>query len=110
MNAASLIALRNHWNSAYHNGNALVSDDIYDAIDNRVRQIKQSMSVGAPVTSSLAKIPHSAPMLSLEKANSEKDWNTWLKRITKAKINNNEDLDFIVEPKIDGVAPAINLF
>ena len=107
MNYAALISLRDHWNQAYHNGTALVSDEIYNAVDHRVQQIEQSVAVGAPVTSTLTKIPHSVPMLSLEKANSEKDWQAWLKRITKA---HGDDVDFTVEPKIDGIAIRLIYF
>ena len=107
MKYEALVALRDHWNQAYHNGQALVSDEIYNAVDHRVQQIEHNVSVGAPVTSSLAKIPHSVPMLSLEKANSEKDWQAWLKRVTKI---HGDDLDFIVEPKIDGIAIRLIYF
>ena len=65
--------------------------------------------VGSPPSSKFNKIKHKTPMLSLGNAFNEKDLNEFLERIKKfLKLQNNLEINFIAEPKIDGL--SLNLF
>jgi DNA ligase (NAD+) len=87
------------WREAYYNGNAMVSDAIYDAIEDEVREASAELpagdplkaeidaflaKVGAPVPGGSAgdhwvKAKHKAPMGSLNKAQVESEMRDWFK-------------------------------
>ena len=89
-----------YYQEKYYNLEPVVSDEEYDAIidllkkmDPNAPELKQ---VGAPVPthSVWEKVPHKIPMGSLEKVNTEKEFEEWVAK-TEAK-------EFFVTHKIDG--------
>src|SRR5690606_5412362 len=63
--------------------------------------------VGAPVKSDLPSIAHRIPMLSLANAFSHEDMHDFVKRVASELGKNPEDLMFVAEPKIDGLALSL---
>ena len=107
-------------NRLYHDNDAPeISDAEYDALvrenaelearfPHLVRPDSPSRVVGAAPTSSLAKVPHARPMLSLENAFSEDEVREFVGRVRRF-LNLGEDdvVDFTAEPKIDGLSCSL---
>lgn len=87
---------------AYYNGEALVSDAMYDAKINVLRRIAPNhpflSEVGAPVEDSANKVSHDHPMFTLSKTRDIKNWVKW---------GHETKYDLIVEPKYDGFAVSL---
>ncbi len=104
----------------YHTDSASeLSDAEYDALWNRNAAIEArfpdlkradspSERVGAPPSSSFAKVPHAVPMLSLANAASDDDLAEFLARVRRF-LNLGEDEPVVLhgEPKIDGVSATV---
>lgn len=98
----------------------LISDAAYDQLLNRLRDMEAqyphlitpdspTQRVGAPPLDSFEKVTHPIPMTSLGNAFDDDDMRAWLARIGRllpedVAVNN---LAFVVEPKIDGLAVAL---
>jgi DNA ligase (NAD+) len=88
------------WSEAYYNLEPLVSDEEYDALREWVKKhapdAPEIVAVGAPAPthSVWTKVQHKIPMGSLDKVNTEKEFDEWVK-----KTGANE---FFVTHKIDG--------
>ncbi len=103
----------------YNRDNPTLSDAQYDELMLEYREIerlfpklkrKDSLSekVGAKPKSGFRKVKHLTPMLSLGNAFNEKDVADFVERAKKYfKHEKNLELDFTVEPKIDGL--SVNL-
>ena len=63
--------------------------------------------IGTKSSNKFSKVNHKAPMLSLQNAFEENDLKEFIKRIKKYLYNNNLDLSFICEPKIDGLSLSL---
>lgn len=64
-----------------------------------------SRKIGAKAQEGFSKYKHGAPMLSLDNAFDEKDVTDFLKKIYRyLNLNPNHPLEFVAEPKIDGVS------
>ncbi|MFA4911514.1 MAG: NAD-dependent DNA ligase LigA [Desulfobacteria bacterium] len=104
----------------YHNYRYYVLDDpeISDAeFDKLMRQLENlekespelttpdspTQRVGAPPLNEFVPVKHSLPMLSLTNAMNEEEVKGFDQRIKKL-LNTTEDIDYIAEPKVDGVA------
>jgi DNA ligase (NAD+) len=104
----------------YHNYRYYVLDDpvISDAEFDRLMQELQNIEaefpglvtpdsptqrVGAPPLEKFASVPHRIPMLSLENAFSEAEAREFEDRL-KRYLRTTEEFDYVVEPKMDGVA------
>jgi DNA ligase (NAD+) len=91
----------------------VISDEEYDRLYRRLKELEESsgyilpesptLRVGAPPLEKFAKIKHSEPMLSLDNAFSFDELKEFDKRIKKL-LGAEDDIDYTVEPKYDGLA------
>jgi DNA ligase (NAD+) len=97
----------------------IISDAAYDELFQTLRQLEAehpdlvtpdspTQRVGAEPLDSFAKVTHPLPMTSLGNAFDDADMHSWLNRIEKLLPAGTTvaDLEFVVEPKIDGLAVA----
>ncbi|SDT98924.1 NAD-dependent DNA ligase LigA [Desulfobacula phenolica] len=93
--------------------NPIISDFEYDMMLKRLIEIEDEFPelsvpdsptkrIGAPPLASFEQAPHSIPMLSLDNAFNNQDVAEFHNRIVKNL--NREDIFYIAEPKLDGVA------
>jgi len=107
-------------NRAYHDRDAPeIADAEYDALvrenaaleveyPHLVRADSPSRIVGAVPTSSLAKVPHAKPMLSLENAFSDSDVAEFVARVRRfLNLGADEPIAITAEPKIDGLSCSL---
>ena len=98
----------------------IISDVEYDRLMNELRQLEEehpelitpdspSQRVGAEPLEGFEKVTHPIPMTSLGNAFDDEDMHTWLARVKRLLAENvaEANLDFVVEPKIDGLAVAL---
>lgn len=105
----------NKHNFLYHNQDAPeISDQEYDdlykaliALEENYPNLKSfdspSNRVGSESVSNLISFQHRLPMLSLDNAFDENDLNDYGKKVFN-KLKREEELSFLCEPKIDGIA------
>ncbi len=89
-------------NAYYNSDNPLMSDEEFDMLEERLRNIDPSNEYFSTVgikTQGRRKISHEVPMLSMGKAKNMDEIRTWLKR-----LDLDAEEDFIIEPKIDGLS------
>ncbi|WP_046006590.1 NAD-dependent DNA ligase LigA [Pseudoalteromonas rubra] len=65
-----------------------------------------SQKVGGAALSKFEQVTHQVPMLSLDNAFDEAEFNAFNRRI-KERLLHNDELDFCCEPKLDGLAVSI---
>ena len=112
--------IQNH-NFLYHQeDNPIISDLEYDKLIKENDKLEKeyphlissnspNKKVGSSLSTKFDKISHKLPMLSLANAFNEKDLEDFIKRVKKFLIlDNKKNLEFICEPKIDGL--SINLY
>lgn len=109
----SLIAEINNHNYAYYVlDDPKLSDKDYDDLFRELEKLENeypslinnlspTQRVGHPVKSGFQSYEHSVPMLSLSNAINDQEINDFYKRIIKWL--NNDQVDFVAEPKIDGL-------
>lgn len=105
----------------YHTlDNPVISDGEYDQLFNKLKSLEEAnphlitpdsptQRVGAEPVSEFKKVTHNPPMTSLGNAFDDDDMWAWLKRIERLlppEITI-DDLEFVVEPKIDGLAVSL---
>ncbi|MDX6706207.1 MAG: ligase [Solirubrobacteraceae bacterium] len=98
-----------------------IGDDEYDALLDELRAIEEAdpdlvtadsptQRVGGAPVSSLTKVEHEIPMLSLANARSEEELRAWVARmrghLAREGIDD-PDFQFVAEPKIDGLAISL---
>jgi DNA ligase (NAD+) len=98
-----------------------IGDDVYDALLDELRAIEEhhpelltpdspTQRVGGAPVSTLEKVTHLAPMLSLANARSEDELRAWVVRMRNHLAREGiEDAEFeyVCEPKIDGLAMSL---
>jgi DNA ligase (NAD+) len=98
-----------------------IGDDAYDALLDELRAIERAhpelvtpdsptQRVGGEPVSSLQKVRHLRPMLSLANARSEEELRAWVTRMRAHLAREgieDPDLRFVAEPKIDGLAISL---
>ena len=107
-------------NRAYHDrDDPEISDAEYDALvrenaaleaqfPHLVRADSPSLGVGAAPTSSLAKVPHARPMLSLENAFADSEVAEFVGRVRRfLNLAPDEAVALTAEPKIDGLSCSL---
>ncbi|WP_416385176.1 NAD-dependent DNA ligase LigA [Sphingomonas sp. LY29] len=107
-------------NRAYHDRDAPeISDADYDALvrenaeleaqyPHLVRVDSPSKAVGAAPSSSLAKVPHARPMLSLENAFSDEEVTDFVGRVRRfLSLGPDAEVAMTAEPKIDGLSCSL---
>ncbi len=114
------LELRRHSNAYYVLDSPEVTDAEYDALYLRLVAIEAAhpalitpdsptQRVGSPPADGFAKVRHSESMLSLDNAFNRDDVLAWGERVQR-RLGDDVALDevaFIVEPKVDGVAIAL---
>jgi DNA ligase (NAD+) len=66
-----------------------------------------SLMVGVPVSEQFSEVTHAEPMLSLDNVFDVEELRSWIDRLAKTLRVDPEELQFAVEPKIDGLALSI---
>jgi DNA ligase (NAD+) len=113
--------LRHHGYRYYVLDDPEIGDDAYDALLDELRGIEvdhpelltpdsPTQRVGGAPVSSLEKVTHRQPMLSLANARSEEELRAWVARMRNHLAREGiEDADFsyVCEPKIDGLAMSL---
>ena len=107
-------------NRAYHDRDAPeISDAEYDALvrenaalegefPHLIRDDSPSKIVGAAPTSSLAKVPHAKPMLSLENAFADEEVVEFVARVRRfLNLSADAPVAMTAEPKIDGLSCSL---
>ena len=104
-------------NAYYQEDAPLLDDSAYDALKKRNEEIERlfpelillntpSKKVGATAAEGFSKITHKEPMLSLSNIFDESEILDFTDRI-KRFLNLDGDLDFVAEPKIDGLSYSV---
>ena len=92
----------------------LISDAEYDHLFRRLLDLEKqhpelaapdspTQRVGAPPLEKFATVRHTLPMLSLNNANNQEEMEEFEERIRRF-LKNSDSIEYVVEPKIDGVA------
>ncbi len=115
------IKLLDKYNQFYYDkSRPLVSDEIYDTLKKDILDIEKknpkivtekspSLAVGYKPSKNFIKIKHKIPMLSLSNAFDENDLINFEKKIFNfLNTNNNSDMEYSVEPKIDGISASLS--
>jgi len=103
----------------YQQDRPTISDAEYDALRQRYNAIEArfpdlrtleslSLKVGAAAARGFTKVRHAMPMLSLDNAFAEQDVIDFIARIRRfLKLNDDENIAFSAEPKIDGLSMSL---
>lgn len=94
-----------------------ISDAAYDKLRQELEALEQkypdfvtskspSQMVGASPAKGFRKVQHSIPMLSLSNAFTDEDVEAFIQKIQRF-LNIDADIDFVVEPKIDGLSCSL---
>lgn len=108
--------IRKYDSSYYSKGISLISDKEYDDLYKELLAIEElyplfvdsnspTKRIGNDLTKEFVKVEHSIPMMSIDNTYSEEELRDWIMR-TKKNVGI-EDIEFIGELKLDGVACAI---
>jgi DNA ligase (NAD+) len=108
--------LTKHNNLYYDKNNPEISDAEYDNLVKELEYLEAenplfaspsspTQKVSGSISSSFERVKHSVPMLSLDNTYSRQDTAKWYERIEKRFRNKN--LEFAVEPKIDGLSARL---
>ncbi|MFP1129724.1 NAD-dependent DNA ligase LigA [Asticcacaulis sp. W401b] len=119
---AQLSAEIKHHRDLYYNQEAPeLTDAEYDALEQELRALEAQYpdlhtvdspteQVGAEISSKFAPVQHGVPMLSLDNAFAPEDVADFEKKIRRflaKKISNDEAIEFVAEPKIDGLSCSL---
>lgn len=108
--------IRNHDLLYYQQDKPEISDAEYDRLRRELEDLEKkfpelitqespTQRIGAPPLSKFAKVKHSVPMLSLNNAFRKEDVENFLIRIRNfLNLPDNEKIDILCEPKIDGLS------
>jgi DNA ligase (NAD+) len=113
--------LHHHAQRYYVDDDPEIADDEYDALLDELRAIEAAhpelvtpdsptQKVGGAPVSSLVKVTHRQPMLSLANARTEEELRSWVTRMRNHLAREGiEDpgFDFVCEPKVDGLAMSL---
>ncbi|MEE2954531.1 MAG: NAD-dependent DNA ligase LigA [Pseudomonadota bacterium] len=84
------------------------NDEIEGRFPEHVRKNSPSRQVGAAPSAGFTKVRHSVPMLSLGNAFDETDVKDFFERIKRfLNLDQNEQIEVVAEPKIDGLSIAL---
>ena len=108
-----------HNNLYYNNDSPEISDAEYDNLriknmelekqfPNLVLPNSPSIKVGAELNSSFKKVQHFVPMLSLGNTFTKQDVENYINKTKRfLQIDSNSNLEFLAEPKIDGLSATL---
>jgi DNA ligase (NAD+) len=106
-------------NEAYYANDApLIPDADYDALLRELRELEQAhpelvmgdsptQRVGAGSSTLFQEVAHAEPMLSLDNVFDVEELDAWAQRVVKGLGVALDDIEFAVEPKIDGLAMSL---
>ena len=108
--------INNHNHDYYVLDDPKLSDKEYDSLFRELEELEKehpslvtdlspTQRVGHPVSSGLQSYDHAVPMLSLSNAINDEEITDFYKRIKKWL--NNSEVDFVAEPKIDGLGVSL---
>lgn len=106
--------IRRHDELYYRQAVPEISDREYDALKEELAQLEAELgvtdasptkTVGDDRTEGFRKVRHRLPMLSLDNTYNEEELRAFHARLVK--LFETDDLEYVVEPKIDGVAVSI---
>jgi len=105
--------------SYYNNDTSLISDQEFDILKNDILDLEKkysflknkkspSLSVGSIPSKNFKKVKHKVPMLSLGNAFNEDDLINFEKKILNfLSFKKSEKIEYIAEPKIDGISASL---
>ena len=110
--------IKKHNNHYYIKDKPIITDSDYDNLKKEVITLEKkylflekfgsvSEIIGAPPSNKFAKVKHLSPMLSLSNAFDGKDMEIFIKKINNFLNNDESDIEFISEPKIDGISATL---
>ncbi len=113
--------LLEHDERYYNRGRPTIADAEYDALFRELRELEAAhpelvspesptQRVGAPVPegTGFAKAAHDVPMLSIDSLFDDEEVGDFVERIVRfLGLESGEELDWVVEPKFDGVSTAL---
>ena len=105
-----------HEHLYYTLDNPKISDGEFDSLMSELKDLEiqyphlisedsPTQRVGGIYADIFKPVEHFTPMLSMDNCYSEKEFLAWIKRVNSAFKN--EELEYIIEPKIDGLSCAI---
>ena len=111
-------SLKKHNNFYYIKDKPKISDSDYDNLKKEIIILEKKYTflkkfgsvnqiIGAPPSNKFMKIKHLQPMLSLSNAFSKEDIRDFIKKINNFLNLNNENLELLAEPKIDGISATL---
>lgn len=104
-----------HHNRLYYvQDSPTISDAEYDRLFDRLLELERqypelvtpdspSQRVGAPPSKKFEAVTHRVPMLSLQKVTNEEEFSEFDRRVREA-LESTGEVEYVVEPKLDGVA------
>src|ERR1700728_1203580 len=113
------LEIEGHDKRYYQDDAPKVSDAEYDTLRQRFNAIERrfpefvtsdspSQKIGAAPSGRFRKVRHAVPMLSLDNAFAEEDVIDFVGRIRRfLKLDDDEEIDFSAEPKIDGLSMSL---
>lgn len=116
--AAYLRDLLTRYNREYYElDEPSVPDAEYDRLFRELQQLEQdypelwhpdspTQKVGGQALDAFTQVEHETPMLSLDNAFSEEEFNAFVKKITE-RLDSANDIAFCCEPKLDGAAVSL---
>jgi len=110
--------LKDHNNYYFNYDKPKISDSDYDALKKELFELEKKYEflndlnllksiVGSPVTNKFKKIKHISPMLSLSNAFNKEDILDFIKKINNFLNLNDQNIELISEPKIDGISASL---
>ena len=110
--------LKDHNRSYFSKDKPKISDHEYDSLKKDVLKLENNYPylkkfgtvgniVGSPPSNKFKKIKHLKPMLSLSNAFDKKDMEDFIKKINNFLNFEKKDIEFFLEPKIDGISATL---
>ena len=111
-------SLKKHNNFYYIKDKPKISDSDYDNLKKEIIILEKKYTflkkfgsvnqiIGAQPSNKFLKIKHLQPMLSLSNAFNKEDMRDFIKKINNFLNLNNENVELLAEPKIDGISATL---
>ena len=113
MSISDLVTYLNRFRESYYNGSPEISDEQFDFVERRLRELDPINDyfnqVGRSTLTRDIPIEHKIPMLSMQKVQNVSDGEKWYKDVYNRRylINISENPILWVDPKLDGVSGKV---